>query len=229
MDKEQIRRVLDDSFSIPNETSLRFVLAPDRQEEVIDPVQLSSSEFVDQIYELGHSKQVKLFSYQEAKKATVKGDTLIIDQSDTLRGRDVVEAVRLKLTESGLVSIDTNVTRRVHRGAAHSMLDSMVVAIEDIEEVLNVDFRFAAAFFNRIDQYKRHQRFFYNVALLNLGYRKMERNPRERNSYSMSMNNDKVIIVFPEARLVSREDLQTPEHELKRIITVLSQKTNSSF
>jgi hypothetical protein len=50
----------------------------------------------------------------------------------------------------------------MRRGSRHG-LDSMVVALEGIESVIQTCFRFSAALYDGIDRFKRHQRFMYNV------------------------------------------------------------------
>ena len=55
----------------------------------------------------------------------------------------------------------------------------------------------AAVFFDRRDPHKRHQRFFYNVALLGLDYREVIRDASPKTSYGMNMfRGDKPIIAF---------------------------------
>jgi hypothetical protein len=50
----------------------------------------------------------------------------------------------------------------------------MVVAIEDIEHLLKLCFRFAAAFYDDRDPYKRHQGFAYKAGPSRLDYRTLD-------------------------------------------------------
>lgn len=229
MDKDKLMQALEDPYTILNETTLRFILTSERSEEVIDPVQLESKEFIDRIYEICHSLEIQLFSYQRPKKHGIEGDSLVIHQQDQHGRNDTVEEVRLELTESGQIILDSNVTGRVLRGERHGLMNSMVVMHEDIETVLDADFLFAAALFDEIDRFKRHQRFVYNVLLTGLGYRNLVEVLKEESSYSMNVfRDDKPIVVFNEPRLVGRSDLQTPESEINRVLTLLSRKVGTN-
>ena len=65
-------------------------------------------------------------------------------------------------------------------------MDVFRIAIEDVEAAFATDFRFAAAVYEKIDPYKRHQRFYWNAALSSLGYRSFARNPQPGHSYTMT-------------------------------------------
>lgn len=224
MDKGKLLKALEAPYRIPNETSLRFVLAPERSEEVIDPVRLESGEFITRIYEIGHSSEIQLFSYQRPKDQG-EGNSLVIQQFGRDGRNDTVEELRLEIMESGQIIIDSNVTGRVRRGERHGLLDTMVIVHEDIETVLYANFRFAAALFDEIDRFKRHQRFLYNAALSNLGHRSLVRQPNEQSPYSMNVfRDDQLILVFDEPRLVNRSDLISPEDEISRVLLLLSRK-----
>jgi hypothetical protein len=101
----------------------------------------------------------------------------------------------------------------------------MVVAVEDIEAVLNGACAFAAAFYDVIDRFKRHQRFVYNVGLADLEYRTLERDPRPRTSYRMSMRSPSTIIAaYDEPRVVDRVALEKPDAEIERAVVLLEQR-----
>lgn len=223
MDKSKLMEAVSSPHEIPNETSLRFVVAPEREEEVVDPVKLGSEDFVNRIFEIGHSRAVRLFSYRRSKEYHIDRHSLVIEQAGE-RGRDdTVEAVRLELTESGQIAIDSNVTGRVRRGERHSLMDTMCIVQEDLEAVLRASFRFVASFLEEIDPYKRHQRSYYNVALRGVGFRTFVKVPKEQSSYCMNVfREDRPIVAFPEPRLIARADLTAPEGEITRIIILLS-------
>jgi len=62
------------------------------------------------------------------------GNVLVITQGDE-QGRRHGEGahVRLEISERGELVVDANVTGRVQRGARHEMINTSVVALEDIE------------------------------------------------------------------------------------------------
>ncbi len=109
---EQFLAVFDAPFQLPNETTLRVGLTPERTEEVIDPVLLGAPEFLETVYRLGHTPTIRLFSYQQPKSARVENQSLVIRQESIAGVHTGVEEVRLEVSESGQVVIDTNVTGR---------------------------------------------------------------------------------------------------------------------
>lgn len=73
-----VQELVNNPAKVYDEVVLRFVLAPERVEEVIDPVDLESPELERQVMELGHKQEVGLFSYQRAKSRRVTTSELII-------------------------------------------------------------------------------------------------------------------------------------------------------
>jgi hypothetical protein len=75
---------------------------------------------------------------------------------------------------------------------------------------------------DNLDEFKRHQRFFYNAGVLNLEYRTLERNPQPRSSHAMAMRSrDTAVVAYKEPRLIDREALRHPDEEIKRAVTLL--------
>jgi len=168
---------------------------------------------------------VVLFSYQKAKEDRIDGNSLLVHQRDQYSRGNPLEETRLQLMESGQIIIDSNVTGRVSRGEQFNMSDSFVIATEDVESVLRMDLRFAAALFNEFDSFGRHQRFLYNVALADVGSRKLERDPQARSSYTMRfMPLNEPIIAFDAARIIDRSDLNNPDNEVSRVLALLSRR-----
>ena len=226
MDKASFTQFLRNPHLIPNETSMRFVLVPEREEEVIDPIVLGSEDFAQHVYEIGHSQGVRLFNYSRQKEHGIKGQSLIIHQFDPSgSSKETVDEVRLEISGLGQIIIDANVTRRVSRGQEGSPLDIFVVAHEDIEIVINASFRFTGMLFDYLDRFKRYQRFFYNIALVNLGMRRLVEEPKEQESYQMNtLNQEEPMLAFNEARLVDWSDLNIPKNEIERVLTVLPRR-----
>lgn len=225
MKKRQFRDPLAALYQLPYTAMLRFVLSPEREEEVVDPVRLEGEAFLRRVFEIGHGADVGLFSYERPKAPTMENGALRITQTETDGRHGHGQHVRLELTEPGDVIIDANVSGRVQRGSTYDMLDSMVVAIEDIENVLAMCFRFVAALYADIDEYKRHQRFFYNVALSGLENRTVQRNPKPQSSYSMSMRSKEAMVAFDEPRLIDRATLTSPQREIERVTVLISRRS----
>jgi hypothetical protein len=216
------------SYKVGDQTTLRFVLVPERREEIIDPVRLGSGDFVDRLLELGHSKSIGLFSYQRAKEPPLlSNDSLIIEQPAGNDWRRGIQAVRMELHESGELVLDSNVTGRTERANSSDVMGMFRIAIEDVEAALAADFRFASAVYEEVDPHKRHQRLFWNAALSNLGYRSFARNPQPEQAYTMdtSERNDPAV-AFPVGRPIDRLILSQPATEIERTIHTWTKKQN---
>jgi hypothetical protein len=206
-------------------TLLRFVLEPERREEVVDPVTIVSPDLAETLLELGHSKAVRLFSFARAKSTSMEGTALVIQQDDGNGRHRGEEYVRFELAESGHVILDGNVTGRSAGGSAvEAMHDAFVINRQTVEDVLASFFRFSAAVFAEIDPNQRQERFFYNVGLRGLGYRSLERDPHPRQSYGMSARSSDVVAAFPTSRVISRAALVTPRDEIGRVIALLERE-----
>ena len=218
-------RVFQSPYQVQNEATLRFALVPDRWEEIIDPVELESPDLIESIYRLAHAADVRLLSYEQPKKAELKGDSLVIFQSSGERWEGV--ETRLELSDSGQLVIDANVTGRQPRDTLN-MAASLVVALEDVEATLQPMFLFAAAFFDEVDKFERHQRFRYDVALSGIGFRTVTEAPRSQQSYSVRMSgSDEPVIVFDPPRPITRATLRSPSSEIQRVRSLLPRRVGN--
>jgi hypothetical protein len=209
-------------------TMLRFVLEPERKEEVIDPVKIASPDFGERLLELGHSKAVRLFNYSWGKSPRMEGPTLVIEQDDANGRHRAKEYVRFELSGSGGVILEANVTGRASGANAVEMMhDSFVIDVQTIEAVLGAFFRFSSALFAEIDPHQRQERFFYNVGLRGLGYRSLERDPRPRHSYAAGMRTSENVSAFPLSRSLSRAGLKVSGAEIERSVALLERAAQS--
>lgn len=83
--------------------TVRLVISPEREEEVISPMRIGSDELRDSIYRLGHARDVRLFDYARPTSAVTRGDELVIDQSEANGRHGEGEYVKLTIAESGRV------------------------------------------------------------------------------------------------------------------------------
>ena len=201
---------------------LRLVVAPERNEEVIDPVRLGSAELVDTVQRIGHAPDVRLLNYRYPKEEVIGAESLIIEQGLHGRRQDGIESVRIEIRSTGLIIIDSNVTGLNPTGG-WQMMDLYVLAEEAVEAVLGADLRFCGAFFEAFDPFRRHERFLNNVALSGVGQRRLEKSPQPRNSFAVPMRNDEgPVVVYKEPRLLDRESLSNPGDEIRRVLSLLS-------
>lgn len=206
---------------------LRFVLMPEREHELIDPVTMSSDEFRIRLYEIGLQRNVGLLNHEQAKSSELRRDRRIVEQKrlDGRFGED--EYVRLEVSEAGLMVLDLNVTARTRVGQRRDTTDMFVVPVENIEAVLATCFHFAGALYDAPDPFLRHERFHYNVALYGLGYRQLQRNPRPQVSHSMSMRDSKPLTAYDRSRTIARAALAEPRPEVDRVLVLLERKAST--
>jgi hypothetical protein len=219
-----IKKKLMESFSEGYDAFLRIVLVPERPGQLIDPVDLESPDLYQSVMEIGHSRSVRLFSYDRRKEKEIGVDEISITQLSS-RGDDITDVVKLELSSSGALTIDTNVTGRVLRGERDGILNSSVIAEEDIAGQLGKIFAFSSTLLDRLDPYGRYDRLLYNVALSNVGYRKLEANPKPKSTYQMSMRSDNAPVpAFETPRMITRADLRASEREIEAVITLLRRR-----
>lgn len=147
-------RMLSNKLQIPrnnsySEVKLRFVLAPERVEEVIDPVMLDDERLQRELYAVAHAAGVDLLSYEKPKEHSVGTDTLVIIQRGKGRGNSVGnEDVRIELTTKGVLTIDCDVTGHREAQNARSFMAFSYLLESDVTDGLNKCFGFAKAFFD---------------------------------------------------------------------------------
>ena len=220
-----IEEKLKDPYEIYNEASLRFLLTPERVEEFIDPVSLESPDLKRQLLEIGHSGEVELFSYERPKRTEVGVNEIVILQSDEGRSWDGVDEIRLELTTTGIIVIDSNVTGLAPRG--EEFANVMVILEGDIADRLKKCFVFALAFFELRDQFRRYDRIIYNAALSGIGHRTLMSEPPRGGSYATCQHGDEVIIAFDRPQVLTREDLSKSEKQVERTITLFRRRLKS--
>jgi hypothetical protein len=221
-----LQEKLRERYAIPNETRLRFVLSPERDEEVIDVITLDSPSLKQDLFEMGHANNVSLFSYEHSKSSEVQVDSLVIHQRDSSGRRNENKVVRLEISSGGSITIDMNVTGRINRGSLHGMGEAYVIVESDVIECLQSSFAFANAFYNKFDPYKRHQRFFYNSALSEIDYKKLVAEYKEKSSITFSHQEKEVMPAFDKSRTIGREDLTMPDTEINGTMIMFRRRLN---
>lgn len=224
---DTIRNPLVAPAWIHNDAALRLVIAPERDEELIAPPKLGSSDLREAVYAIGHSPKVGLLDYEWPKTHKIAGSELVVEQVDHHGRHDSSVRVRATIAESGLVTLETNVSGRHRRGNGADLTGSMTVTTPDMEEVLRSFFAFLSGVFDHIDPFKRQHRLIYNVGLMELGYRQIVRDVIPRSSMTMKLHGGNgPIVAFEKPRVVSRDDLSAPAAEIERTVTVLERAAN---
>ncbi len=201
---------------------VRFVLAPRRDEEVIDPVRLGSPDFLNTLMVLAHQQDVGLFGYEHPKTHVLQGDTLVISQSDGTHEWRIGADKVVRVSERGVIFVDG--TASGHRaGEARDVTSAMGVfeiVESDIRPILSSFFQFTGKLFQHLDPHKRHQQFTYNAALMNVGMRKLVAAPSRRSGGTVPMHDRGVVLAYEDPRLVQRDVFDTCDSEVDRIFAM---------
>ena len=101
----------------------------------------------------------------------------------------------------------------------------MMIVRSDVEALLRAAFAFANAWYAEHDPYRRHQRFYYGVALAGIEYRKWVETAPQGNSFAMRMGSTPdPYLILGRPRLIGREDLANPAAEIERIVTLAARE-----
>ena len=91
---------------------------------------------------------------------------------------------------------------------------------------LNQSWSFATAWWKALDPYRRHDPLFYKVAVYDIGTRHFAPVPRHHGS-SITIPpecTEDPLVVFDKPRQVARADVDTPDTEINRIVTLLERR-----
>jgi hypothetical protein len=200
---------------------LRFALIPERDEEVIDLVRLGEAEFTELVHEIGHRRDVRLFSYEAPKERELRRDALVVRQEAVRRREGEIGAVDLEVSAGGLIYLETDVTGP---GSA-AAFGGMMIVRSDVEVLLRSAFAFANAWYVKHDPFLRRQRFYYGVALAGIEYQKWVDSAPQGNSFQMGTGSaPDPYLILGRPRLIGREDLANPAAEIKRIVTLAARE-----
>lgn len=217
--------MLKNPHRFANETGLRFVLAPERTDELVDHLTLESKEFGRRLLEIGHALDIELFSYEYPKTTDIGVNEIVLLQSDETYRRQGSERVRLEVTTQGVIIIDVNVTGRPSGEREGNYLASMVLLEGDVRVGLKRCFAFANAFYGGRDPYLRYDRMLYNVALGGIGMRSlMAAEPPRGASVQIGNHGEAPVSAFDVPQLITRADLRNPGKEIERTISLFRRR-----
>ena len=207
-----------------SETGLRFILAPERVDEMVDPVALGSKEFGHRLLEIGHALGVDLFSYDYPKTTEIGVNEIILVQSGDKYRRQGSDEVRLELTTRGMLIVDLNVTGCPSVEGHENYMGSLVLTEEGIVVGLKRCFGFAGAYYRERDPFKRYDRMLYNAALSGIGMRTLTAKPPQGRSYPMGSHGETIVSAFDDPRLITRADLDNPGREIETVMTLFRRR-----
>jgi hypothetical protein len=204
-----------------SDTQLNVRIAPVRAEELLSPPQMASPETERLLHEIGHSEKVGLFSYSNAKETTSGDGILTISEYSDRH----TASIKAEFEEHGTIDLVLALPRPQTLSISEAISLGLVIPIEDIEATLRSAMLFYGGLLDRLDRWQRHQQFYFNVALTDLGHRTLQRAPEQRSSYSMRMpRSNATLVAYAEPRVIARSDLKDPEGEVARATVLLVRK-----
>ena len=202
------------------EPALHFVLVPERDEEIVAPMHLDAPAFEHDLYEIALDRDVRLLRHEAAKAYTRARDAASIRQERSRNRTRAVPETRVQASERGHVVIDSSLTGRRPQDRSFTGFEGMMIVRGDVEDILRADFAFTNALYEKLDPYRRHERFLYGVAMTNLRHKEWVEELRPTSSMSLSMQElADPLVLLPEARVIGRDTLRHPEPEIERVVT----------
>jgi hypothetical protein len=215
---------LSNPYTVQYETVMRLVIMPERQEEVIDKLDLGTEAFTEDVLAIAHDRSVKLFDYRGAKSTRLERNVLTIEEHVQRRYSDASPTRRIELTSEGVIVVDAVVSfSSTSPDDIAGTTATFFLVKSDVLTAASAAFAFAGALFEKLDPYRRHQRFHYGVGFAGIGFRSLVERAERRSSYSMARNLEDALVIEA-GRLISRDVLAQPSSEASRVVTLLERE-----
>ncbi|MEO1726768.1 MAG: hypothetical protein AAFR95_07045 [Bacteroidota bacterium] len=201
------------------ERTLRFVLAPERAGEVIDPRRLDEEAFHHAVMVAAQNPAHRLVAYGQPVRPHVRGQALVVERAEPLQNWRDEQTGRIEVHENGLVVVDIPLeptSSQRGMGALSYTLDEAYV-----EAKLTAVFRFAGAMYAQEDPHLRYERLRFDVAVAGVSQGGSSVLPQ---AWGHQQQSPTPLTPLPAPRTVSRSDLGNPDDEVSRVLTYLRRK-----
>lgn len=217
----QIQAAVQEFGQRSDETRLNVVIAPVRDDEVIDPVTMEDSVFKDSLIDLVHNRRVKLFPYNRSTEISIESGHIIVYQRNDHRSGNFIT---LTVSEKGVLQVITNVVEQNRNSL--NVQSAFEIDEQMIENTLRSVFICAAEFFRQHDPHRKYHDFYYAVALAGIGYKRMGRSSEKKQSYAMNMGGSDMVVAFDQPRHIAYADFDSPNPEIQRVLAMLRRQVN---
>ncbi|OGJ64506.1 hypothetical protein A3C37_01855 [Candidatus Peribacteria bacterium RIFCSPHIGHO2_02_FULL_53_20] len=204
-----------------DETRLNVVIAPVRDNEVIDPVTMEDSDFKDSLIDLVHNRRIKLFPYDRSTEVSFENGHIIVYQRNDHRSGNFITLI---VSEKGVLQVITNVVEQNKNPL--NIQSAFEIDEQMIEKTLLSVFSFAAEFYKQRDPHRKYHDFYYAVALAGIGYKRMGRSSEKKQSYPMNMGGSDMVVAFDQPRHIDYADFDNPSSEIQRVLAMLRRQVN---
>lgn len=203
----------------------RLVLAPERMEEVIDRLRIGEDEFIDDVMRHLQDPATHFFDVRSKKEVALSGDILIVSEvRGDRRGSEAGHRL-LEVAPSGILRFDAWIGKG--EKSSTDMSDYFQLSRYELELAFAMMFRSAAALFDWLDTYGRHQRFAYGAAVIDIGFRSLVDTFIQQSGGSMARQLEGPLVV-EERRLIGRSDLRSSDGEVNRISKLLKRRMDDA-
>lgn len=206
------------------ERILRFVLAPERAGEVIDPRRLDEEAFHHTVMVAAQEPSHRLIDYGQPVRPKVRDQALVIERTEPRQNWQEEKTGRIEVHESGLIVVDIPLEPKPDRSGI-SGLSAYTLDEPYVEEKLSAAFRFAGAVYEKEDPHLRYERLLFDVAVA--GVSSGNEGPAIAQFWNQQHEPLSPLTPLPSPRVVGRTDLDKPDDEVSRVLTYLRRKLPS--
>lgn len=205
--------------NIQNSVWMQTCWATQRNEEVVDPLQLNDASFRQTLQKLAHGCTPPLFHYEMSKKTEPSYRQLRVVQGEA-RAMPDDHATIVAIRSDGTVTVMQNVSDATSNDLNRAMVAMHRLDPDVVRDRLERSWSFAAAWWNEVDGPLRHDPLLYGVGFYNVGSRSFER-VVDHGPGGLTLPGKcphDPLIVFDQPRQVPRRDLNGSEAEIRRIL-----------
>lgn len=199
--------------------TLRLAFLPERKDEVFDVLEFDDPALRRSMYKLAHRDDVRLLDFERgSNESSVDRDRLVLRQ-EPRRGTAGEVGVTIRIREDGAVVIDQTLGgRERHRS---SLRFDVQIAESDVAETIRSSVAFVNALYEERDPGHRFSTFFYGAAAAGMNMHFVMKERRERNSWSLRMDDERGWQVLDKPRRIDRTDLANAHDITERTLTFM--------
>lgn len=227
IDMNKVNELLKKSEFLHNEAYLSFVIAPEREDEHIDPIDLESEEIKQRLLSLAHSEKSKLFRYEQGKQVDIGINDISITQGNEHHYNGDVNTIRLTMTTAGAFVIDMGL-KPDKDSLQEQFIASMVILESDVIMQLKKCFEFVRAYYEMADPGRRYDRMYFNAALQQMQSKNLISSVPKGGGISIPHYSEDRFVAFENPRLIVRQDLIRYEKQIDAVLKMLKRQINTN-
>ena len=186
---------------------------------MFDTLEFDQSDFRRRIFQLAHRDDVRLFDFEQGTKETsVDGTALVVRQEPRRSGGPDI-GVTIRVREDGAIVIDQTIAGRTRD--RHQFGFDMQIAESDVAEAIRSSVAFVNALYEERDPGHRFATFFFGAAIAGMNLHFVVKERRERQSWSLRMDDERSWQVLDKPRPLDRMDLSDSRRVIERTLAFI--------